>query len=111
MSDPIQLPAPAQEMVDAINGGDTEGFVAAFTPDGYVDDWGRVLRGPDGIRSWADTDAIGMAAQMTVLSAENDGDTTTVHFGWQSQRFNGESDGIFVVDGDKLASFTIPPHR
>lgn len=106
----ITVPAPVQAMVDAINAADTEAFVAAFTDQGFVDDWGRVLQGPDGIRSWAASDAIGMDAQMTVLSAETDGDTTRTRFSWRSRRFNGESEGIFVVDGDRLVSFTIPSH-
>lgn len=107
----ITLPAPVQALIDSINDGDTEAFVATFTADSYVDDWGRVLRGHEGVRSWAGSDAIGVGAQMRVLSASTEGDVTRVHFGWSSQRFNGESDGIFVVEGDKLASFTIPPHR
>lgn len=111
MTSDISLPGPVQAVVDAINAADTDAFVDAFTPDGSVDDWGRVLRGPDGVRSWAGTDAIGMEAQMTVLSAETDGDTTRIHFNWVSRRFTGESDAIVVVDGDKVASFTIPPHR
>lgn len=111
MPSEISVPEAVRRVVEAINDADTDAFVAAFTPDGSVDDWGRVLRGPDGIRSWADTDAIGAGARMTVLSAETDGDTTRVHFGWESSVFNGESDGIFVVDGDRVASFTIPPHR
>lgn len=108
MSD-ITLPPPAQAMVDAINAADTEAFVAVFTPAGFVSDWGTVKPGPDGVRSWARTDAIGAGAKMTVLSASTDGDTTSIRFGWSSSVFNGESDGIFVVEGDKLASFTIPP--
>ena len=107
----ISLPEPAQRMVEAINAANTEAFVAAFASDGHVDDWGRVLRGADGIRSWANTDAIGAGARMTVISAETEGDTNRVRFAWESSVFNGESDGIFVVQGDKLASFTIPPHR
>jgi hypothetical protein len=103
------VPAPVQAMVDAINAADTEAFVAAFTRDGFVSDWGTVKAGPDGVRSWAGSDAIGAGARMTVLSAETTGDTTRIRFGWKSSVFNGESDGIFVVDGDKLASFTIPP--
>lgn len=106
----LTVPAPVQALVDAINEADTEAFVAAFASDGFVDDWGRVLRGHDGVRSWAGSDAIGQQAQMTVLSASTSGDTTTIRFGWSSRRFNGESEGIFVVVGDKLASFTIPPH-
>ena len=106
----ITLPAPVQAMVDAINDADTESFVAAFTPDGFVNDWGTVKSGPDGVRSWAGSDAIGAGAKMTVLSASTEGDTTRIRFGWSSSVFNGESDGILVVDGDRLASFTIPPH-
>ncbi|EFQ82201.1 hypothetical protein HMPREF0063_12725 [Aeromicrobium marinum DSM 15272] len=109
MTAPV-LPAPAQRFVDAVNAADTDGFVATFTDDGHVDDWGRVLRGRDGVRSWADTDAIGQGAQMEVLDAETDGDTVRIRFSWTSRRFTGTSDGIFVVDGDHLASFTIPPH-
>jgi len=103
------LPTPVQALVDAINNADTEAFVDAFTADGFVSDWGTVKSGPAGIRSWADSDAIGAGAQMTVLSAQTDADTTRIRFGWASSVFNGESDGIFVVAGDKLASFTIPP--
>jgi len=103
------LPAPAQALVDAINSADTEAFVDAFTPEGFVSDWGTVKSGPDGVRAWAGSDAIGAGAKMTVLSAETEGDTTRIRFGWSSSVFNGESDGIFVVEGDKLASFTIPP--
>ncbi|GAA2928287.1 hypothetical protein GCM10010458_08250 [Microbacterium luteolum] len=103
------VPAPVQAMVDAINAADTEAFVSAFTADGFVSDWGTVKSGPDGVRSWAGSDAIGAGARMTVLSAVTEGDTTRIRFGWSSRVFNGESDGIFVVEGDKLASFTIPP--
>lgn len=103
------VPAPVQAMVDAINDADTEAFVSAFTADGFVSDWGTVKSGAAGVRSWAGTDAIGAGAQMTVLSAVTEGDTTRIRFGWKSRVFNGESDGIFVVDGDRLASFTIPP--
>lgn len=103
------VPAPVQAMVDAINAADIEAFVAAFTPDGYVSDWGTVKAGPEGVRSWAGSDAIGAGARMTVLSATTEGDTTRIRFGWTSRVFNGESDGVFVVDGDRLASFTISP--
>ena len=104
------VPPPVQAMIDAINAGDTEAFISAFAPDGFVSDWGTVKAGADGVRAWAASDAIGAGAKMTVLSATTDGDTTRIRFGWSSSVFNGESDGIFVVSGDRLASFTIPPH-
>ena len=110
MSD-SSVPAPVQALIDAINDADADAFVAAFTADGFVSDWGTVKAGPEGVRAWADSDAIGAGARMTVLSAETDGDTTRIRFGWSSRVFNGESDGVFVISGDRLASFTIPPHR
>ncbi|MEV8251012.1 nuclear transport factor 2 family protein [Microbacterium sp. NPDC076768] len=108
MSD-FALPLPVRTMIDAINSADTEGFVSAFTSTGFVNDWGTIKEGAAGVRAWAESDAIGAGAQMTVLSAVTEGETTRIHFAWSSRVFNGESDGIFVVDGDKLASFTIPP--
>lgn len=109
MSNDVQVPGPVGAVVDAINAGDTDAFVAAFTPDGEVDDWGRVLTGSDGVRSWAESDAIGMEAQMTVLGAETDGDTTTVEFAWSSRKFNGTSTAIVTVDDGLVSSFRIPP--
>lgn len=103
------VPRQAKAMIDAINAADTDAFVDSFTVDGFVSDWGTVKSGPEGIRSWADSDAIGAGARMTVLTATTEGTTTRVRFGWTSSVFNGESDGIFEVDGEKLASFTIPP--
>ncbi|GAA1843924.1 nuclear transport factor 2 family protein [Microbacterium koreense] len=105
------VPPPVQRFVAAINDADTERFVSAFAEDGFVDDWGRKLTGHDGIREWAATDAIGMGAQMTILSAHVNGDTVTTTFAWKSRRFTGESTGIFAVRGDVLAGFTIPPHH
>ncbi|WP_265522626.1 nuclear transport factor 2 family protein [Oerskovia flava] len=104
------VPAPVERFVAAINHADTDAFVACFTEDGYVDDWGRMLRGPAGVRGWAGSDAIGAGAQMTILSAETAGDTVTTRFAWRSRRFNGESTGIFTLDGSKIAGFAIPPH-
>lgn len=104
------IPAPVNAVVEAINSADTEAFVAAFTADGYVDDWGRVLRGPEGVRSWAHTDAIGAGASMEILQSVTQGPVTQLRFRWTSNVFNGESTAIVTVEGDKVASFRIPPH-
>lgn len=103
------VPAPVQAVVDAINAGDTAAFVAAFTSDGVVNDWGRVLSGPEGVESWAQTDAIGAGATMTVLTAETEGAVTELAFDWRSSKFNGESTAFVTVAGDKVAEFRIPP--
>ncbi|WP_424466952.1 nuclear transport factor 2 family protein [Pseudoclavibacter helvolus] len=105
------VPAPVQAVVDAINAGDEDAFVAAFTEDGSVDDWGRVLDGLEGVRSWSQTDAIGQNAQMTVKDATTEGDTTELFFDWRSNRFNGTSRAFVTVAGDKVKVFRIPSHR
>lgn len=105
------VPEPIERFVDAINAADTDAFVDCFIENGYVDDWGRVLTGPTGVRSWAGTDAIGAGAQMTIITADTVGETVTTRFSWSSRVFNGESAGIFTLEDDKISSFTIPPNH
>ncbi|WP_448785217.1 hypothetical protein [Brucella intermedia] len=102
------LPPALQSAVEAINAGDTDAFVAAFSSEGVINDWGRVLKGADGVRSWAHGDAIGAQARMTVVEATTTGDTTHIVFDWQSRVFNGRSEAyVTLVDG-LVAEFRIP---
>lgn len=50
MSETTDLPGPVAAFVAAINDADTEAFVALFSADGIVDDWGTEYRGFDGDR-------------------------------------------------------------
>lgn len=104
------LPPAVSRVVDAINSADTDAFVAAFTTDGRVDDWGRVLEGSDGVRSWAATDAIGQNAQMTVLESSTDGEVTEIRFDWKSNRFTGVSRAFVTVSDELVSEFRIPAH-
>lgn len=104
------LPPAVAALVAAINNGDTDAFVEAFSHDAFIDDWGRQLRGHDGVRSWAETDAIGMNASMTVTAANSEGDTTEIEFDWSSNRFNGSSRAFVTVQEDQITAFRIPPH-
>ena len=72
------IPAPVAAFIDAINNADTEAFVALFEETGFVDDWGTVYSGPEGVRRWAGSDAIGARARMTLLRASTEHDTTTI---------------------------------
>lgn len=104
----ISLPLALQSAVNAINAADTDAFVSAFAADGSINDWGRVLKGHDGVRSWARSDAIGAGAQMTVLEATTTGDTTHIVFDWKSRVFNGRSEAyVSIVDG-LIREFRIP---
>lgn len=105
---PGSLPPALQSAVDAINAEDTDAFVAAFSASGVINDWGRVLKGAEGVRSWARTDAIGAHAKMTVVEAATTGDTTHIVFDWQSRVFNGRSEAYVTLADGLIAEFRIP---
>jgi hypothetical protein len=60
------VPAPVAAAIDAANRGDKDAFLACFTPDGVVDDWGREFRGPDAITAWSDKEFIGVDVSLAV---------------------------------------------
>lgn len=106
-----QAPAPIPALVEAINSGDYDGFVATFSPDGRVDDWGNVRVGHQGVRSWAETDAIGADARMTLLSASTSGDVTEIRFDWVSNKFTGDGHAFVTIHDGVIEEFRIPAER
>jgi hypothetical protein len=65
MSD-TSMPPAIRAFVDTTNSGDSDGFVAAFTEDAYLNDWGREFHGREGVASWNETDNIGKQAHFDV---------------------------------------------
>lgn len=106
-----EVPAAVAAFVAAINAGDTDAFVALFAVDGVIDDWGTEYRGHERIRQWAQSDAIGAQARMSLRSSETVGEVTTVRFDWASSVFTGASTGIFTLREDRLVGFRIPPEH
>ncbi|WLS05625.1 nuclear transport factor 2 family protein [Shinella oryzae] len=102
------LPPALQAAVDAVNAGDEAAFVSAFSPSGSVNDWGRVLKGHDGVRSWARSDAIGAKAHMTVVEVATEGATTHIVFDWKSRVFNGRSEAYVTLADGLITEFRIP---
>lgn len=101
------LPAPVAEIVTAINESDTDRFVAAFTEDGVVDDWGRRFEGRDAVRGWSDREAIGAGARMTPTEAVTDdgpGHVGEVRLHWRKHTF------VFTLTDNLVAELRIPPH-
>jgi hypothetical protein len=64
------LPAAIRDFIGATNRGDSDAFVAAFTEDAYLNDWGREFHGRDGVRAWDRTDNIGVRSHFELVSAE-----------------------------------------
>jgi hypothetical protein len=101
------LPDPVARAIAAANANDTEAFLACFTPDGVVDDWGREFRGPDAIREWSDGEFIGVRVSLEVTGVEREDGATTVTATVGGDGFNGPSHFTFAVDGDRLTRMTI----
>jgi SnoaL-like protein len=101
------LPEPVARALAAANANHTDAFLACFTPDGVVDDWGREFRGPDEIRGWSDREFIGKHVSLDVTGIEQRDDATTVTATVGGDGFNGPSHFTFAVDGDRLTRMTI----
>ena len=101
------LPEPVARAVAAANANDTEAFLACFTPDGVVDDWGREFRGPDEIRDWSDREFIGAHVSLEVTGVEHGAAAMTVTATVGGDGFNGPSHFMFAVDRGRLTRMTI----
>ncbi|WHU48815.1 nuclear transport factor 2 family protein [Gordonia sp. L191] len=102
------LPEPVRASIDATNAGDLAAFLATFTPDGAVDDWGRTFTGREAITAWSDAEYIGKNMTLEVLSAEfPDARTVVVRATVGGDGFNGPSTFTYRIDGDEGAAVTL----
>lgn len=111
MNGGTELPAPVQAFVDATNAGDTPAFVAAFSTDALLDDWGRTFHGHEGVAQWNETDNIGKHAEFTVRGcrpgAQPGEFLVDVIVGGDG--FNGPSTFRFTVAKDLITRLVIGP--
>lgn len=105
-----QVPEPVNGFIEAVNGGDTDRFLAFFPDDGVVDDWGRQFRGHEEIRGWSDREFVGAKGTLTPTAVQQDGDTVTVDGDWASNHFTGPSRFVFTVAGDQVREMRITDH-
>ncbi|ARJ04318.1 hypothetical protein GCM10010988_30680 [Cnuibacter physcomitrellae] len=104
------VPAPIRTFIDATNAGDSDAFVAAFTDDGWLDDWGRVARGHAALREWDRTDNIGKRSHFDLVDIrEESPGVWLAHLAVTGDGFNGTSPFRFTIAGDRLASVVIVP--
>ncbi|OPX14534.1 nuclear transport factor 2 family protein [Gordonia polyisoprenivorans] len=102
------LPTPVRASIEATNAGDLAAFLATFTPDGAVDDWGRTFTGREPITAWSDAEYIGKNMTLEVLSAEfPDARTVVVKASVGGDGFNGPSTFTYRIDGDEGAAVTL----
>ncbi|MFJ3473444.1 nuclear transport factor 2 family protein [Microbacterium maritypicum] len=103
------LPTAVQRFIDTTNSQDTDGFVAAFTEDAFLDDWGRGFSGHEGVRSWDGTDNIGVNAHFDLVSwhqgsAEN---VVIVVLTVSGDGYNGTGPMEFTLDDDRISRLII----
>lgn len=75
-----QQEAFARRYVEAVNAADLEGIVAAFHPTGQILDVGRLIDGPEAIRSWAANEVVGGRLDVQNCTRNPDGVTLRVRF-------------------------------
>jgi ketosteroid isomerase-like protein len=103
------LPAAIRTFIDATNAGDAEAFVAAFTADAYLNDWGREFHGHDGVRAWNRTDNIGVRAHFELVSATpgEHPEIQTVTLTVSGDGYNGTGPMRFELHGGLIARLLI----
>ena len=103
----LELPAPVTRLIEAANAHDTEAFLAGFTEDGVVDDWGREFVGSEAIRGWSDREFIGVKVVLDVAGAITAGDETTITANVGGEGYNGPSHFTFAVRDGLVSRMTI----
>ena len=103
----MSTPTAVQRMIDATNAGNSEAFLAAFTPDAYLEDWGRGFHGRDEIARWNQTDNIGKRSHFEAVRTTGTDPHYVVTLTVTGDGYNGTSDITFEVDGDQISRLII----
>jgi hypothetical protein len=108
-----QTPAAISRFVETTNAADSDGFVATFTADASLDDWGRVFTGHEAIRRWDRSDNIGVQAHFDLLEVEP-GDVPNSYVATiqvSGKGHNGTGPMVFTLRGDLIAGLRIVAAR
>ena len=102
-------PAAIRAFIDTTDAGDSDAFVAVFTPDATLDDWGRKYSGHAGVRDWNRTDNIGVQTHFELLAIEpgEEPDTYVATIRVRGNGYNGTGPMEFRLRGGLVASLRI----
>lgn len=101
------LPEAAQRFIDATNNEDRRALIAAFTPAGSVDDFGRVFTGPDEIAAWSDAENIGTHNRIRVNSSRETGDAVVAEISVSGSGYNGDGSFTFRFEDGLIRELVI----
>jgi hypothetical protein len=103
----MTTPAIIDQVLAAVNDGDTAAFLDLFLETGSVDDWGSIYRGREQIRSWSDRELIGVRAHFDLRSSDQQGDTATMLVEVGGDGFKGPSRFTFTLEGNRIREMKI----
>ena len=111
MSLSSDVPIPVQRFIDTTNAGDAEAFVAVFTQDAFLSDYGREFHGHEGVSSWDRTDNIGEGSHFDLLGVKPGAtpQEVVVTVMVTGDGFNGTSDLVFTLRGESISRLVIAP--
>jgi hypothetical protein len=106
-----ETPAAIMRFIETTNAANPNGFVAAFTADASLDDWGRVFTGHDAIRRWDRSDNIGVQTRFELLTVEpgDAQDTYVAVIRVSGNGHNGTGPMVFTLRDDLIAGLRIVP--
>ncbi|QHB33079.1 nuclear transport factor 2 family protein [Yersinia canariae] len=109
----LPLAIPVKNFINATNSHDTTAYLAQFTPDADITDWGHYYQGEKGLLAWNATDNIGVNARMhiiSVIAVERDGlSGQAVMMDVKSDKFTGHGLIQFYTEGDLIRRIVIEP--
>ena len=104
----LSIPRPVTMLLDAANSHDTDAFLASFTEDGVVDDWGREFVGVASIRGWSDREFIGINVTLSVIKTATTADgRLRVSAEVGGNGYTGPSSFTFTSRGPLVSRMTI----
>jgi ketosteroid isomerase-like protein len=101
------LPAAIADFFDATNEGDRDRFLAAFSSDAVLDDWGRTFEGRQGIGRWNDTENMGANSRFEVTGATEKNGVVLVSVVVTGDGYNGGGTVAFTLEGDLIGRVDI----
>ncbi|MFZ4896512.1 nuclear transport factor 2 family protein [Plantibacter sp. Mn2098] len=102
VTDLSALPASLREFIEATNAAEPLRFLAVFSDEAIIDDWGRKFVGHDEIASWDQTDNIGVRAQFELVDYAVLAGDHVLRLRVTSDRFNGVGTLRFTLGSDGL---------
>ncbi|WP_233255512.1 nuclear transport factor 2 family protein [Naasia lichenicola] len=107
----MSIPPAVAGFIESTNSGDVDAFLAGFTDDAVLIDWGREFRGRAGIARWNLSDNIGKQAHFELIRVDETapGEEFEVTLTVTGNGYNGTGPMTIRVDGDRISALTISP--